>query len=84
MGRICHICAHPNREEIDRELAAGGSPTRIARRYRASKDSMRRHATNHLGDLLGLALKGEYQGDVSGVQSMTITTRFPSKEGNKC
>lgn len=84
MGRICHICAHPDREEIDCQLAAGASPTKTARQYRTSKDSMRRHAANHLGDLLGRALKGEYQGDVSGIRSMTVTTRTPSGDANKC
>lgn len=84
MSRPCTICQHHDREEIDCQLAAGGSPTRLARRYRASKDAMRRHAANHLGGLLGRALRGEYQGDVSGIRSMTITTRTASGEGNKC
>ncbi len=84
-GRVCSICAHPDRREIDKLLAAGGSPTCLARRFRASKDAMRRHkAVGHLGYLVGLALKGEYHGSIAGIRSLTITTRVGPGDTNKC
>lgn len=81
--RKCITCAHPDRKEIDRQLAAGASPTKIARQYRTSRDSMRRHALNHLGYLVELALKGEYHGSILGVRSLTITTRTPAADDEK-
>ncbi len=85
MGRRrCTICAHPDRREIDELLAAGGSPTRIARRFKASKDAMRRHrGSGHLGYLVGLALKGEYHGEISGIRSLVFTTRTEAVDANK-
>jgi hypothetical protein len=82
--RRCTICVRPDRGEIDRLLAAGGSPTRLARRFKASKDAMRRHSLNHLGGLLELALRGEYGGDVSGIRSVVVTSRIGSGDANKC
>lgn len=73
--RACTICAHPDRREMDELLAAGGSPTRLARRFRASKDALRRHAANHLGYLVELSLKGEYDGSIAGVRSVAISSR---------
>ena len=40
----CKICSHPRREEIEREFINWGSPTAIARKYAASRDSVYRHA----------------------------------------
>jgi hypothetical protein len=82
--KACTICAHPDRREIDELLAGGGSPTRLARRFKASKDAMRRHASNHLGWLLELALRGEYHGEISGIRSLVITTRTEPGGANKC
>lgn len=46
---------------------------------------MRYHRSDgHLGYLVGLALKGEYHGDIGGIRSLTITTRFGPGEANKC
>lgn len=73
--RTCFTCSHPERETIDQRLAAGEGPTRIAREYRLSKDSVKGHKANHLGQLLAASLRGEYAGDVSAVRSMTFKSR---------
>lgn len=83
MSRICTICAHPDREEIDRLLAAGASPTKTARRFRASKDAMRRHGLNHLGRLVELALKGEYHGSIIGIRSLVTVSRTGPGDDDK-
>ena len=44
MPRVCTICPHPRRAEIDQALVTGNAPLRdIARQYRVSKDSLARH-----------------------------------------
>ena len=40
----CTICAHPEREEIEREFVEWTSPTRIATAHGISRDSVYRHA----------------------------------------
>jgi len=40
----CGICAHPHREEIERAFVDWTSPTKIARAYKLSRDSIYRHA----------------------------------------
>ena len=43
-GAKCGICAHPQREEIEQAFVDWTSPTRIARAYKVSRDSVYRHA----------------------------------------
>jgi phage protein D len=52
MPRKCSICAHPNRDSIDREIVEGKSYRDIARRFRVSKDAVYRHAQHHLPERL--------------------------------
>lgn len=40
----CRICVHPQRAQIDLEFVNWTSPTRIATKYRLSRDSVYRHA----------------------------------------
>ena len=40
----CSICAHPQREEIDRDFVNWTSAKRIATDYRLSRDAVYRHA----------------------------------------
>jgi hypothetical protein len=84
MPRICPICVHPNREEIECQLAAGVVPTGLARRYRLSVCSMKNHKANNMGEILGRALRGEYEGDISHIRSITITTRITGGAVDKC
>ena len=49
MGRLCSICTHPNRAEIDEAIAAGTGFRGIARSFRSvTADSIGRHAVSHL------------------------------------
>ena len=43
MARICTICSHPRRDEIDRAILQGGVNQRIAANYGISESSIRRH-----------------------------------------
>lgn len=48
----CTVCRHPDRPEIDRQLAGGMSNLGIAERWALSKDSVRRHRATHLSAAL--------------------------------
>lgn len=48
MGKACHVCNHPKRLEIDRQLIQGISHTKISREYEVSASSVRSHAENHI------------------------------------
>jgi hypothetical protein len=52
MAPRCTICAHPERDGIDSELATGTTYMDIARRYEVGPESVRRHAQNHLSPAL--------------------------------
>jgi hypothetical protein len=48
MPRVCTICTHPDRAEIDRALVSGEALRGIARRFAASEDACFRHRSDHL------------------------------------
>lgn len=48
MGQACHICNHPDRLEIDRQLVKGISHSKIVREFEVPYDSLRYHSLNHL------------------------------------
>lgn len=58
MSRKCTICTHPQRAEIDRELAEGRSIRDIARRYSVSRPSLHRHRT-HVQDAVQRAVEAK-------------------------
>lgn len=43
MARVCTVCTHPDRDEIDAELVQGTPYRDIARQYSVSKDAVARH-----------------------------------------
>ena len=52
MGRICSVCSHPERYDIERVLVNRSQPYRdIARQYSVSKDAVQRHK-EHIPELL--------------------------------
>ena len=61
MGRVCTICSHAKRYEIEGLLATRQSTYRaISRQYGLSKDAISRHvASRHVGQLLSLAADAE-------------------------
>jgi hypothetical protein len=48
MSRVCTVCAHAEREAIDKLLVAGEGLRDIAGRYGLSKSALERHKANHL------------------------------------
>lgn len=48
----CRVCAHPQREAIDRALCGHGSRRALGREYGLTEPSLRRHAAHHLSAAL--------------------------------
>jgi hypothetical protein len=48
MSRVCTICSHPARNEIDRAALAGASNRRIADQFSISPQALMRHKADHL------------------------------------
>jgi hypothetical protein len=48
MARLCSVCQHVQRQEIDRLLASGASYRRITEAYFLSATSLMRHKADHL------------------------------------
>ena len=48
MGKVCIVCKHERRAEIEKDLLAGAGPQEVARRYKTSKHSVTRHRNRHL------------------------------------
>ena len=49
MPRVCSICVHPKRKEIDKALTErSASNRRIATRYAVTESAIRGHKSNHL------------------------------------
>ena len=61
MGRVCTICSHTQRYEIEELLATRQSTYRgIARKYGVSEDAVSRHVkAGHVSQLLALAADAE-------------------------
>ncbi len=56
MPRVCTVCRHDERREIDRQLVSRASSYRdIARQFGVSKDAVSRHTKDHLPELLARA-----------------------------
>ncbi len=52
MPRTCTVCAHPEREAIDRALVTGGAARGLSAIYGVSEHALARHRENHLADAL--------------------------------
>jgi len=61
MPRVCTICSHGSRHDIDSILVDRSKPYRdIARRYDVSKDAISRHVSSgHISELVTLAADAE-------------------------
>ncbi len=59
MPRSCTVCAHPQRDAIDRALVGGASNRSAASLYDVSEAAVRRHKVNHLPAKLALAHQEE-------------------------
>ncbi len=68
MPRVCSVCTHPERAEIDRALIAGsGSNRRIAAQYALNESAIRAHKANHLKVRLLKAADREAEADLRTV-----------------
>jgi hypothetical protein len=68
MPRICTICGHPDRAEIDRALVTGTEANRrIAARFQLSEQAIRRHRTDHLPAELTKAAAIEEEATATGL-----------------
>jgi predicted transcriptional regulator len=60
MPRVCTVCRHDERREIDRQLVSRAFSYRdIARQFGVSKDAVSRHVKEHLPELLTRAHEAE-------------------------
>lgn len=48
MTRVCTVCSHPDRKEIDRAILAGEPNRRIAAQWSLSETAVRRHKKDHI------------------------------------
>ncbi len=65
MPRVCSICVHPKRKEIDKALTErSASNRRIATQYGVNESAIRGHKTNHLKDRLLKAAERDEQADI--------------------
>lgn len=75
MTRVCTICTHPERREIDQALVSREPYRRIAAHYAVSETAVRRHTKDHLPALLVRAHAAQEAADadelLSRVQAMT-------------
>lgn len=80
MARTCTVCAHPNRETVDRALVEGVSFPTLVAEYRVSKDALSRHRANHLPATLAksqdaqeVAEADDLLAQVQNLQSRTLS-----------
>ncbi|WP_085440442.1 hypothetical protein [Magnetofaba australis] len=52
MARQCTVCAHRKLNAIDEALVAGESMAGLAKRYKLSRDALRRHRDSHLPEVM--------------------------------
>jgi len=57
MARICTVCHHPKRAEIDHELVGGAPALQVADQYKLARSSVQRHQTSHLLEKIAKAAK---------------------------
>lgn len=56
MGQRCSVCDHPERSRIELGLARKVPYSKLARKFRLSKDAVYRHRANHCPPQLLAAL----------------------------
>jgi len=62
MTRVCMVCSHPERAEIDRQLLSGASYRKIAEQFHVTAQAQLRHKADHL---LAELVKAKQAEDVS-------------------
>jgi hypothetical protein len=64
MARICTVCRHAKRQEIDRQLVGGVPTLKVAGQYKLARTSVRRHQASHLVEKMVKATKSLETRDV--------------------
>jgi hypothetical protein len=62
MGAVCTICAHPERDAMDRAIVSGTSYRGVAAQWHVGREAVRRHAIRHLSAALA-AVRTQAQDD---------------------
>jgi hypothetical protein len=74
--RVCSVCTHEDRADIDAALISGVSVREIASRYVAlSKDAVQRHRVDHLPDTLLKAAEAEELADADKLKQELETVK---------
>lgn len=78
-GRHCETCQHPDRQEVEAAIIAGGSFRDVAGQFGRSKTSLQRHAATHIPEILSKAraVRERVTGDVllDRLEELTTETR---------
>lgn len=64
MARVCSICTHDQRSEIDTALLAGEPLRDIAGQFRLSRSALHRHKTDHLAEQMAEVAERNAEADV--------------------
>jgi len=69
----CHVCAHPERTQIEAEWCSWGNTSKLAKQYVLSRDSLYRHC-HALGlfEQRGRDLKGALEKIIEQADSVTV------------
>ena len=78
MPRICSICLHSARTEIDRAIVKGEPMRAIAARHGCQESSLRRHRDTHLRRALARAIEQE-RTDIDADRLITWTQTLHAK-----
>jgi hypothetical protein len=62
--RVCTVCSHPKRAEIDRALLAGEPFRHIAARFDTSTAALQRHKAEHLSERMAQVAERNAEADV--------------------
>ncbi len=63
MSRVCSLCSHHERAEIDRSIISGQPYRDIAGQFAVSKSAVERHASSHLAE--AIARHSELEGKIT-------------------
>ena len=88
MPRVCTVCRHDERREIDRQLVSRAFSYRdIARQFGVSKDAVSRHVKEHLPELLTRAHEAEQLAEadkpLTDIRKIQVQTLLMLQEAEK-
>ncbi len=76
MPRVCSICVHPKRKEIDKALTErSASNRRIATQFDVTESAIRGHKANHLKGRLQKAAERDEQADIRNALDVVAQLR---------